>query len=238
MKNPATSLTSTPLTDTELVELAELQGATKWHRGSAHFMKAVGGMIKPFNGEDLPLDLATWRNTCALYFDSHSVHDTAVQAAMAALALRDDAANWWIGHRQLNRNRCLSFAQLHELLQIELVPAAYAGTSEQQWSRLEYNSNLEEYFKTVRTLMRYNPLPGISAHVMAARPFGKAFEDKIIVLANNAGPRGLTPAQFEANVRAYVQEMEQKPGILWLGEKAIWNLATAEPSTMDVGKWR
>ena len=49
------------------------------------------------------------------------------------------------------------FAQLHELLQIELVPAAYAGTTEQQWSRLEYNGNLEEYFKTVRTLMRYNP---------------------------------------------------------------------------------
>ena len=53
---------------------------------------------------------------------------------------------------------------------------------------------------------------------MAARPFGKAFEDRVIALANNAGPRGLTPAQFEANVRAYVQEMEQKPGFYGWGK--------------------
>ena len=208
----ASTLVSQPPTQTELSELLRVRGSADWNKDSNQFIRAIGHSITAYKGNDSPGDFMAWATSCARYFDHQFLENVAIQATMAALALQGEAAEWWMAHRRLNPRRCLSFAQLGELLRIELIPTAHAGVAEQQWSRLEYEGDLEAYFRKIRTLMSYSPLPGMSSHVMAARPFGRAFEDRIVALATNAGPQGLTHVQFEANLRAYVQEMEARPG--------------------------
>ena len=74
-----------------------------------------------------------------------------------------------------------------------------------------FDGKVDEYFTKVRAMSLYHPLSPKEVQIMASRPFGSLFVERVRGSTAQQGTRGLTIPQWEAMVKAYVKEQEAHP---------------------------
>ena len=146
-----------------------------------------------FEGKGDAHALTTWLSFLRGYFQMEDISNTALQGQLAASTFKGRARSWWNAHTHQRPGLLLSFAQLAELVQKELVPAAEAQTAFQSWAQLQYSGKPEQYLKQLDHLAETFPLPQLSMMQMATAPLGKAFAAEVRNAGLYAHPSGKIP---------------------------------------------
>ena len=218
----AATLHSPAGSEWERTELAELMRSPEWAALYRDLQRALGTRsLVQFSGTGGIREYNEWTTALASHFEASCIQNTLLKAKLAAYTLAGHARSWWMSHGKYTPPRLYSLSQLTEWVQVELVPECSAMAQQRAWDRLEFRSDLREYFSTVADTFRDYPLPLSSAYSHASRPFGIALQDKVQAAQATSGPQGLMQSQWEAIVRDYVRTMEAHPQFQgWMrGEK-------------------
>ena len=197
----------------ERLELRRLRDTKQIEKWSQSMSKGVGDTtVLPLQGQsDSAADLTSWENSLFKFFYVNHITNSAVRAVLATIALTKNAGDWWIAHKSRREILTLSWSQLRELVQVELVPDAAKGLTSAAWADLTFDGNLDNYFLKVRKMSHVYPLPPRELQVMASRPFGSIFVERVRGASAQQGPMGITLPDWETMVKAYVREQETNP---------------------------
>ena len=180
-----TQFRTPPPSPREQRELLHARGTPAGDRRRRDFLAWVAANTETrFEGKGDAHALAKWISCLRGYFSLEGLTNTALQAQLAAATFRGKARHWWNAHTRQRPWACLSFPQLAELIQTELVPAADAQTAFIAWSRLTYTGRADAFLKQLDALVETFPLPPMSLMQMATAPLGRAFAAEV----RNAGP--------------------------------------------------
>ena len=206
------SLTTDPPTRRELKELRAIQMDKGTQTLLSNLNKAISAKtVQRYRGRDEAKEFLDWRDSLVHHFSLNGQYNTGLQGWLALNTLDEKAKLWWLAQQGLRPRLILSFDQLVEWMQHELVPSAVPSAAMDPWMNLKFNGNLEEYFKEVERLDVYYPVPPATAQVMATRPFGQALERRVRAADAAQNYAGLRQNQWQDIVREFVEEEEQKP---------------------------
>ena len=206
------SLTTEPPTKSELRELRKIQIEKGTQNLLSNLNKAISAKtVQRYRGRDEAKEFLDWRDSLVHHFGLNGQYNTGLQGWLALNTLDEKAKLWWLAQQGLRPRLILSFDQLVEWMQHELVPSAVPSAAMDPWMNLKFKGNLEEYFKEVERLDVYYPVPPATAQVMASRPFGHALERRVRAADAAQNYVGLRPNQWQDIVREFVEEEEQKP---------------------------
>ena len=196
--------------------------------------KGVGDTtVFPLQGNnDSAADLTSWENSLFKFFYVNHINNTAIRAVLATISLTKNAGDWWIAHKSRREKLTLSWPQLRELVQVELVPAAARGLTSAAWADLVFDGDLDKYFAKVRKMSHVYPLPPRELQIMASRPFGSTFVERVRGASAQQGPMGITLPDWETMARAYVREQETNPNF------QSWGRGGLEPVHRTLAKLR
>ena len=183
-----------PPTPAERDELRHARGTSSGDRRRRDFLTwvATNGEAR-FEGKGDAHALTSWISCLRGYFHMEDISNSALQAQFAAATFRGRARNWWNAHLRQRPYACLSFAQLAELVQAELVPAAESQTAFLAWSQLQYTGRPDQFLKQLDSLAETFPLPPLSLMQMATAPLGRAFAAEVRNAGLYAHPSGSIP---------------------------------------------
>ena len=174
--------------------------------------KLADRTIPPFKGDsDNVQAYSQWEAALLKHFYSSNITNSAVRAWLAQNTFSDASNVWWVAHQSRRPLLTLSWPQLRELIQAELVPSVEKGSANAAWADLTFDGNIEAFFSRVRAMSLYHPLSPKELQIMASRPFGSLFVERVKGSSAQNGVRGLSVPQWEAMVRAYVKEQEAHP---------------------------
>ena len=207
------SFTSAPPSLVERQELQAMKADNRLEKLNTVLSKKLSDRTVPtFKGEsDNVQSYSQWEAALLKHFYSSNIHNSAVRAWLAQNTFAEAANVWWVSHQSRRPMLTLSWQQLRELIQSELVPSVERGSANAMWADLTYDGHLETFFTKVRTMSLYHPLPPKEIQIMASRPFGTIFVERVKGSVAQQGDRGLTIPQWESMVRAYVAEQEAHP---------------------------
>ena len=83
-------------------------------------------------------------------------------------------------------------------------------------------------------MIQYQPLEPREWQIMAARPFGSVFVERIRGTLAQNGAQGLTTPNWEAMIRAFVLEMERNPSFQNWGTGSLEPIHRAPPKMRQV----
>ena len=207
------SFTTLPPTFTERHELRLMKQDNRLERLNTTLSKKLADRTIPsFKGDsDNVQTYSQWEAALLKHFYSANIVNPAVRAWLAQNTFSDAANVWWVSHQSRRPTLTLSWPQLRELIQTELVPSVETGSANAAWADLTFDGNTESFFTRVRAMSLYHPLSPKELQVMASRPFGSLFVERVKGSSAQNGVRGLSVPQWEAMVRAYVKEQEAHP---------------------------
>ena len=189
--------------------------------------------IPSFKGDSDNVQLfSQWEASLLKHFYASNITNSAVRAWLAQNTFADAANIWWVAHQSRRPTLTLSWLQFRELIQTELVPSVEKGSANAAWADLTFDGNTESFFNRVRAMSLYHPLPPKELQIMASRPFGSLFVERVKGSAAQNGVRGLSVPQWEAMVRTYVKEQEAHPNF------QVWGRSGLEPIHRSPNKLR
>ena len=207
------SFTAPPPTLEERQEFQLLKEDNRLDKLSLTLSKKLSDRTIPtFKGDtDNIQSYSQWEAALMKHFYSSNINNNAIRAWLAQNSFAEAANVWWVAHQSRRPRLTLSWMQLRELIQTELVPAAEKGSANAAWADLTFDGKVDEYFTKVRAMSLYHPLSPKEVQIMASRPFGSLFVERVRGSTAQQGTRGLTIPQWEAMVKAYVKEQEAHP---------------------------
>ena len=221
----ATQLFAPSPTPDEAEQSEAVLRSREWDDLTLKFNRYVqSGTITKLTGNGDAREFAAWQNSLLTFFARYRITNRALQAALAVGAMVGNANSWWLAHYLRNPSRVLSFEQLLEWIQVELVPSADPASAQLEWACLTFDGDIERFFARVQELSIYNPLPAMTAQLLASRPFGQVLVSRVRAAVAQTGSRGLTRMEWEAIVRSYVLEQQALPTF------QSWGTGNLEPS--------
>ena len=207
------SFTTPPPSLDERRELQQIKTDNRLERLNTALSKKLSDRTIPTfkgNGDDVQ-SYSQWEAALLKHFYASGVNNSATRAWLAQNTFADAANVWWVSHQCRRPRLTLSWMQLRELIQAELVPSVERGSANAAWADLTFDGGIDSFFSKVRNMSLYHPLPPKELQIMASRPFGAAFVERVRGTSAQHGMHGLTIPQWEAMVRAYVREQEAHP---------------------------
>ena len=126
------------------------------------------------------------------FFYVWGLTNTVLKAQLAVLTFSDTAAMWWEAHVRLCPFLQVTYPQLLECIQRELIPQALPSASHLAWRRLSFTSDIDSYIRDVSQLMTQHPIDPVAAHAIAAEPFGTECVNRVAILDDVAGRHGIS----------------------------------------------
>ena len=226
--NLAQALNAPGGTEEERQAYASYRQTPGWERLYTAMQRALQvKTLAPFTAKEGVTEYTKWKTSLVAFYRLMGVANTIAQTQLAVATFQDTASMWWWAHYEHTPERLYSLAQLFEWVSIELVPAANLESGFLEWGKLTYHSDLEEYFRQVRELTIHHPMPPLTAHLLAANPFGEILKERLKAAHAQAGPGGINTVKWETIVRAYVTETEKLPTFIG------WGTARCEPRFRD-----
>ena len=208
----ARTLSRPPPSSQECLALRDIQEGRQWE----DYLNKIGralqhASVKHFYGQGDPRQFKAWQEALTLFFWHYCIRNVALQASLAVVTFAEEANSWWIAHIRRHPERMLSWEQLIELIQVELVPEADEAAAMMQWDKLAFRGDLDEYFHEVRSLSQFSHMPPKLAQLRACRPFGEALVTRVRAAIAMTGVDAMSQPRWEEVVRAYVAEQQALP---------------------------
>ena len=203
----ATFIDSPDPTDEELTEFYSFRDSSEW-RQYTKALQRRGGEATSFllEGKDEVIPFRDWEKRIRYQFDSWVLTNPVVKAELAMTTFVHTAQDWWGSQRQCNPQLRVTFAQLCEWITLELIPSASHASALEAWTCLNYQGNLENYFKQLDDLRFYHHIDPCAAHAIAAKPFGPEFQARVRILDKEAGFGGIAFPTLKELIRAHCSE--------------------------------
>ena len=212
-------LLSTSPRESERLEFFHYQRTLNYEKLQAKVTRAIQAKtLLPFTGSGCLKEYNGWKISVQLCCYYWGLANSVVQASVAQWTFQERASKWWLAYQVYTPTRLYSLAQILEWVGIELAPRSNLEASQLEWNALEYRGCLRKYFKKVQDLQLQFQTSPLSAHLLAARPFGAELQDEVRAAHARAGPGGLLDEQWEALVTSYVRRKENTPGFLRWGD--------------------
>ena len=109
------------------------------------------------------------------HFKDCDIYNPVCQFEVATTTFTKNARNWWDAHSIKTPGLLVTYEQLLEWIQHELVPDSNLVLAYMEWSTLRYRGNVEEYMKQVDRLMEYFPIQRDTMIACLSRPIGPEF---------------------------------------------------------------
>ena len=149
-----------------------------------------------------------WRESLEYYFSTAPVVNPCYQFWLATLTFRKTAMRWWGTHLKEYPNLVLSFKQLVEWLNTELVPCAKQDQSLAAWTKLAFRGDVHDYLAQFDKLTLCYPMSHDMTLQYATEPLGTAFYHSAKRANMHYGQMGMTYRDLRNYIEHYLKELK------------------------------
>ena len=147
-----------------------------------------------------------WKETLEYYFSTAPIVNECCQAWLATSTFKKTAMRWWGVKARRWPRLLLTYQQLLEWLQTELIPSASQDEALTAWQLLAFRGTVDDYVKQLDRLTLCYPLSHSLTIAQATHPLGEECKAGVKRLDMQFGLTGMPYRQLRQYIELYLKE--------------------------------